>query len=388
MKTTPEKSDIKSLLAYGVNRVKRPAKGKLQNEYLVPGGPYDEQWDWDAFFIGMSLIQDSPENGSLLRNWALNYIQNADENGKVAGCLTSSGWDPRLHQMKPFLAQGCYFASKALEDFSWMNTHWEKLKLVATYRVRNLWSRQYGLGIWFDSMESGADNNPAVLEYPFGTVMSVDLNAFLYRELVCLHLLADKLGKREDRELFGQKATQIRESMLAHMWDACESSFWNIFAETGRQIKRVSYSNFIALWAGIAPMEQGRAMIAKYLTNPEHMWTRFGIRSLSKQDPVYNNINMIKPYSNWQGPVWPIANYMYMHALLNYGFVAEARVLSRAICDLVTRDIESSSGMHENYSAEDGKPLAAPDFVSWNLLVRYMPDESEAGNNPFKLPIL
>ncbi len=32
------------------------------------------------------------------------------------------------------------------------------------------------------------------------------------------------------------------------------------------------------------------------------MLAPYGLRSLSKQDPDYNNAAIIVPYSNWQGP--------------------------------------------------------------------------------------
>lgn len=33
--------------------------------------------------------------------------------------------------------------------------------------------------------------------------------------------------------------------------------------------------------------------------------------------------------------------------------------------------------MHENYHADTGAPLAAPDFISWNLLVAQMIEEAQ-----------
>jgi hypothetical protein len=35
--------------------------------------------------------------------------------------------------------------------------------------------------------------------------------------------------------------------------------------------------------------------------------------------------------------------------------------------------------MHENYHADTGAPLAAPDFISWNLLVAQMLEEARTG---------
>ena len=94
----------------------------------------------------------------------------------------------------------------------------------------------------------------------------------------------------------------------------------------------------------------------------------------------------MKPHSNWQGPVWPIVNYLVMHALLQYGFRKNAKELAEIISRLCLEDIKKTGGMHENYNAETGKPLAAPNFVSWNLLVGQMISEAKSGNNPFRIP--
>jgi hypothetical protein len=74
---------------------------------------------------------------------------------------------------------------------------------------------------------------------------------------------------------------------------------------------------------------------------------------------------------------------MYMQGLLNYGFQKEAIILAKNISAIVINDINTSGGMHENYDAETGKPLAADNFVSWNLLVGNMLDEAENNKNPF-----
>lgn len=375
--------EVREKLNYCVQGVKRPPSGKLRHAYLVPGGPYTEQWDWDAFFMGVALMAENPTEAVYLKNWTLNFIENSGSDGKVAGCLTAEGWDPRLNHIKPFLAQGAYLASKKLDDFSWISPVWETLLAVSTYRFRHFWFDSYGLGAWLDSMESGADNNVSALEYPHGTVLATDLNAFLFRECKALGLIAAQLGKhRESSELLA-RSEAIRESMVRYLWSEEEQIFLNLFTASGKPVRRITYSSFVPLWAGLAPEPKGRASIERYLLNPDHLAGPWGLRTLSKQDPVYNNINMIKPHSNWQGPVWPIANYIYMHALIRYGFHDEAVDLAQTISRLVLADIERTGGMHENYDAESGAPLAAPNFISWNILVRNMIEEAATGRDPF-----
>jgi len=88
------------------------------------------------------------------------------------------------------------------------------------------------------------------------------------------------------------------------------------------------------------------------------------------------NENKIKPYSNWQGPVWPHANWMVMHALIRYGYPDSAVAVAKRVTRLCLDDLAANGMMHENYHAETGAPLAAPNFISWNLLVAQMIEEA------------
>jgi hypothetical protein len=68
--------------------------------------------------MGVAISAENPSEAIYLKNWALNFIENASADGKVAGCLTTAGWDPRLNHMKPFLAQGASIASNLLNDYT------------------------------------------------------------------------------------------------------------------------------------------------------------------------------------------------------------------------------------------------------------------------------
>lgn len=335
--------------------------------------------------MGVALSAEISSEAIYLRNWALNYILNAKPNGKVAGCLTAKGYDERLNYMKPFLAQGAYLAGKFLKDFSWVKPHFAKMKKIVLYREKHLWNKKCDLGVWYDSMESGADNNIAAIDFPKSTVVATDLNTFAYREYKAMSNLAKILNKKKDEEFFKYRAEIIKKNFNKYLWNAEDKIYYNLFSQTGEQIERVSYNSFIPLFGKMAGSKQGKATIKKYMLSPQHMWSDYGIRTLAKNDPDYNNKNIIKPYSNWQGPVWPIANYMYMQGLLNYGFQKEAIDLAQKISKLVISDIKTSGGMHENYDAETGRPLAAPNFVSWNLLVGNMLYEAINKINPFEI---
>jgi len=366
--------------------VVKPANGFIRHPYCIPGGFYQQQWDWDGFFIASHLANRTPPRPEYLKYWTLNFLRAALPDGEVSACVRPEGPTPghASLRMKPFLAQGAELGARLLNDCGWIEEHYGLIVAIATRRDSSHFRAEYGLCVWDDAMQSGADNNPAVGNDPQDkrAVLACDVNTFQYREYLALARLAGALGRRDDQARFAGKAVALREALNRHLWDEQAQSLWNLHAPTGRWRKRVSYSNFVPLWAGIVPTERGRAMIRRYLWTSEHMLTPFGLRSLSRQDPEYNNVNMIIPYSNWQGPVWPIANYFYFVALRNYGFGDEARDLVGRLARLYAKDIAFCGSLHENYDAETGSPMAPSaaqskhgqegGFIGWNLLLQDM----------------
>lgn len=361
----------------------RPAQGFIKYDFLTPAGFYDQMWDWDGFFIGCHLAYRSQEEAKYLKWWVLNFIEAADEQGYVAGCITTKGPNPLFGKfaMKPFLSQGAYFASVKLKDFAWIKPVYEDLKKVISYQEKTQFDAEYGLFFWDIAIQSGADNNVVLTndENDRSAILACDASTLQLREYIALARIAAEIGENIEAEHFREKARVLEAAIRKHLWFPAEHSFFNIRRDTGEVLKRISYSNFIPLIQKILPMEEGRAMIANYLWNEEHMLSSYGIRSLSKQDEEYNNVNMIKPYSNWQGPVWPIANYLYSIALQYYGFENELKELARRIGSLLLEDIHACGSMHENYDAETGAPLAPTaeqtpggvftGFVGWNLTI-------------------
>jgi len=189
-------------------------------------------------------------------------------------------------------------------------------------------------------------------------------------------LIAEKTGKRKDAEAFRGRANRLRDAINAHLWDPIDQTYHSYDCVEKTRVRCITYSNQVPLWARLAPPEDARIMIERYVLNPRKLWSPRGIRSLAADEPLYNNENVIKPYSNWQGPIWPHANWMFMHALLHYGYPEAALDVAERITQLCIDDLARNGMMHENYHAETGAPLAAPDFISWNLLVAQMIEEA------------
>jgi alpha,alpha-trehalase len=347
----------------------RPAEGYLKYPYLIPAGFYKQMWDWDGFFIANHLA--STGKAEYLKYWALNLIAGIDSTGYVAGCATTVG--PRKvfgdFAMKPFLSQGVYLYSKQVNDFAWIEPYYNALMRVLEYRDKTQLDTVYNCYFWENAGQSGADNNPAMnyFDCDSRSYLAPDASAFQLREIIAQALIAKELGKTDDYQRLTEKANKLKEAINNVLWCEQDKIYYTVDRETGDFYRHVSYSSIIPLIQNIAPQVQGKEMIKRYLINPQEMKAKYGYRSLSAKDVDYNNKNIIIPFSNWQGPVWPIANYLYSIALKNYGFENELRWQAGTLAELLLADIKACGSMHENYDADSGAGLApAADYVDEN----------------------
>ncbi|MDE6448472.1 MAG: hypothetical protein K2L41_00145 [Muribaculaceae bacterium] len=379
---TPTYEKIKTGFATLRKEVVKEPQGFIKYPYLIPAGFYSQLWDWDAFFMANHFIsKGEPE---YMKNWVMTFSQGIDEDGYVAGCMTKDG--PRnvysgRFAMKPFLSQGAYQYSKATGDWEWLRPIYKSLQSVLDYRRNTQRDSISGLYYWEIAMQSGADNNPAMNYFKDDTrsFISTDATAFQYGELLAQSAIAEKLGYSDDARALREEARGLKESLDRICWNDEDECYYNVDRETRTQYRRIGYSTFVPLMYRMASKKKGEAMIRRYMLSENHMMSPFGFRSMSKSDVDYNNKNIIVPFSNWQGPVWGICNYIYSIGLHHYGFDNEVAWIAETVGGLMAKDLDDYGTMHETYHAETGEPLAPSNFkyrtpegkiqgfVSWNL---------------------
>ena len=367
--------------------VKKPS-GILKFPYITPGGLYDQLWDWDSFFIGVVLSDGG--NAEPLKHSVMNFLDFIEEDGHTPWVINPEIYPNRRQKGKPFLAQSSLIASFSFRDFKWINNTYSDLKKSIEY-----WDiyrkNSNGLCVWMDGYESGSDNNPATL-WPAFTVEGVDLNCFLYREYRAFSIISEKLEKFDIQRIYNMKANSLKEVINEKMWSTVDSSYYNLLSEGGtytnyndkseNRIQTNTWTNFLPMWLGITPKDKANRAIEKYLLNTEEFLGPFGLRSISKQEPYFNQESTITPYSNYQGPVWIHVNYLLIHGLNNYGYTKEALEIVSTINNLLVKDIKKTGTTHEFYNSETGEGLGATNFTGWNILFENIQEEILQNNDP------
>lgn len=289
---------------------------------------------------------------------------------------------------KPFLAQAALRASLTMGDFTWLqrengaSRETNYVKLTHTLRFWEEARRSPdGLFRWYNGVESGIDNGPAVSDNPADVTEGVDLQCYIYREYLALAAIAGRLGRSADAASYKQRAADLRELVQRRMWSEADGMFFNIDARTGKAVRVKAWTDFVPLWAAIATQDQAKRTITAHLLNPAEFCAPHGIRTLAAGEPLYD-----AAHGYWRGPVWVISNYLAMHGLMNYGYSKEARAIAAETVSLLVADYAATGGMNECYSPETGKPRANGHFLSWDLLAEHMVEEAGKGSDPTAIP--
>lgn len=362
--------------------------------YLVPGPAYPFVWDWDSYFICSSVPDEAMEyvQGTLTAllkgiredgrasKWA--YI--TEEYKKDFKCMINGyAYDGGAC---PILSQFSYVVAKRLNTFSWLEPYWASLKKAI------LWFEQNNMvnGYFVSTSLQGLDNNPDVYGRPFGTVASIDLACWMYREYCTIGKIAGEFGDAIANE-YAEKAEALKTKIQNTYWDHIDHFFYSIDTTTHKpatSLQNITWVYFLKfrnvaslfpLWAGVASKEQASLLREKILSEREFLSVA-GIRSHSAIDPLYNNLVMENP-SNWQGPVWGISTFLIAYGLAKYGYKEDAMEVAGRLVRTFAADIQTNQCVHEYYHGDTGQPLIKPGFMSWNILAYQIIDDLEKGTD-------
>ena len=385
--------------------IRHDAEGVFRYPYLtVTYGPHygGYVFSWDNHHMTLRFAAGGePEQ---MRYFVDNLLSFQTSYGYVPCVINAAdGGNGALSDFhaQPFLAQNAAIYTMATGDLAWAETAFPKLRKYLDY-WQSAHAAPFGLYRWRYPYMSGFDNEIAATIFPPDSIISPDLNAWLYLELRSLAYLAERLNQPAAE--FTAAAAALKQAINTYLWDEEYGSYAAYDLGAGKRrlawgdgtlpgtVGHYAYLScpaLIPLFARVASPEQARRMIETYVLSPSHFRSPYGIRSLSKSSEYYNNACWGNPprygdprrltNSNWQGPVWIPLNWFVFHALLHYGFTAEARQLADDTFRVIAMNVEKLGYMRENFHGDTGEALYADNFASWNILADLMPDYLPGG---------
>ena len=421
MMAAPELRALKLVARQRASTMFREPSSLLHHPYVDPGGPYgDNLWDWDSFWSlrAAAAMTHDPDfaaeapawrarvlrhGGGVLDNW----FEHQGPDGSVPILATpkdvdwfDSRLDPRRNMAKPVLGQlTAVLAGLAAPEDDLRRWCRGLDRYHQCFEQRHL--DPCGLYVWANDVAIGVDDDPTAWGRPPFSSAAIFLNALLHADLQAAAEVAGRVGETALAARVAGQAQRLGEAIQRHLWDERDGFFYTLDVQTrqrtephryfgtlhanlvptwpGLLLKVMTWSGFLTLWAGLATPTQAQRMVREHLMNPARFWSASGPRTLSRDERMYDPSTSRGNPSNWLGPVWMISSYTIWEGLRRYGFQAEARQVAERTIGLLQRAQQEHGAWHENYHPETGDGLAAPGFVSWNLLVHFMLDDALHG---------
>jgi mannosyl-oligosaccharide glucosidase len=150
-------------------------------------------------------------------------------------------------------------------------------------------------------------------------------------------------------------------------------------------INSVGYvSLFPFLLEIVDPDSQKLDVILDQIKNPALLWTKYGLRSLAQNAPLYARRNTEHDPPYWRGAIWINMNYLALKALKHYSIVEgpfkeKAAAIHNELRDAVINNIlenYSKTGyIWEQYNDVTGKGQGSHPFTGWSSLYVLMMSE-------------
>src|SRR5271165_2311177 len=164
------------------------------------------------------------------------------------------------------------------------------------------------------------DSGDSVM-YPDGSLVKgpkalCELQGYVYNAWIRMAEVFDELDQPDRARELRAKAAVLFERFNEAFWD--EDLGFYVYALDGdkNKVATIASNAGHCLWSGIVPRERAKRVVDRLMA-PD-MWTGWGIRTLSADNPRFN------PYNYQTGSIWPHDNAIIAMGFKRYGFGAEA----------------------------------------------------------------
>ena len=179
---------------------------------------------------------------------------------------------------------------------------------------------------WKDAANAVVYADGSQVKQPKGLV---ELQGYVYDAKTRMAEVFQALGDEErTKELF-QQAKTLKHKFNKAFWMEAEGCYAYGLDPDKKQITSIASNAGQCLWGGIADQDKAERTARRLLH--KDMWSGWGIRTLSSNNPAYN------PYDYQMGSVWPQDNGIIAAGFKRYGLVKEANQVMRGIFDAINR---------------------------------------------------
>ncbi|KAG6115979.1 hypothetical protein E4U13_002218 [Claviceps humidiphila] len=225
-------------------------------------------------------------------------------------------------------------------------------------------------------LTSGLDDYPRP-QPPHPGELHVDLMSWVGLMAKSLANIADALDLTDDAAELRHTLDAIEHNLNDLHWSEQDGCYCDATVDAFEEHQLICHKGYVSLFpflVGLLQPEDARlGKTLDLLADEEHLWSAHGIRSLSKQDPLYGTGE-----NYWRSPIWMPMNYMALKQLLALGkqpgpYRERARELYTRLrgnlVETIYRSWEDTGFAWEQYDPETGAGQRTQHFTGWTSLV-------------------
>ncbi len=224
------------------------------------------------------------------------------------------------------------------------------------------------------ALESGMDNSPMYDDVPFDKekhmlmLEDVGLTGLYIHDCRCLMELAAEIGREEDIPVLKARMTHAEEG-LEGLWDERNGFYYNRRTDTGEFSRRISPTNFYALFSDRVSPERQRRIADEHYYNRDEFYGDWMLPSCARNDPAYPEQNY------WRGRVWAPLNFLVYLALQNADLPDVRKDLAEKSRIIFMKEWTELHHVHENYNSITGEGCDVRNsdkFYHWGALLPFI----------------
>ncbi|EAW08719.1 mannosyl-oligosaccharide glucosidase [Aspergillus clavatus NRRL 1] len=225
-------------------------------------------------------------------------------------------------------------------------------------------------------LTSGLDDYPRP-QPPHPGELHVDLISWMGMMTRAMRRIAEFVGETEDAQEFRGYETAIARNIEDLHWDDQAQTYCDATIDEYEESVHVCHKGYISLFpflTGILGPDSPRLKaVLDLISDPEELWSDYGIRSLSKKDEFYGTAE-----NYWRSPIWMPINYLVVKNLHDVATTpgphqGQAREmyssLRKNLVENVFRQWKDTGFAWEQYNPETGKGQRTQHFTGWTSMV-------------------
>ncbi|KAL9126637.1 MAG: hypothetical protein Q9217_004340 [Psora testacea] len=225
-------------------------------------------------------------------------------------------------------------------------------------------------------LASGLDDYPRP-QPPHPGELHTDLISWMGMMTRSMRRIAVTIGENDDaKEYQGYEIAIIHNIDDLH-WDEKEQTYCDASIDDYEESVHVCHKGYVSIFpflTGLLPPDSPRLKaVLDLMSDPEEIWSPYGLRSLSKRDEYYGTDE-----NYWRSPVWMPLNYLAVKSLLEIATslgphqkqaAKMYKELRKNLVETVFNEWERTGFAWEQYNAETGEGQRTQHFTGWTSLV-------------------